>query len=89
MAGIEIAVAIAEEPNEALESAFVEFYDVAISEAHGVRYSEIESVNPLHYAIPEDQWVTICSLIIQSGDGLTGALMGMKWMTHGPSAYSE
>lgn len=43
-----------------------------------------ESVDPTAYALPQDQWQRICSLL--SGDSVGAA---MDWVNYGPSAFTE
>lgn len=46
-------------------------------------------VNPMHYAIPVEQWEAICAALNRSGTSIGSVGRGLDWMNYGPSSYED
>lgn len=76
-----------------LEAAIVGVISLGLREVYGAEWEDMPSIDPTEFAIPEEQWKTICQALVERGlemqpGGDARVHLAMDWMNIGPSAYN-
>jgi hypothetical protein len=66
-----------------------EKFEAAVLITHGFGlFTAAEKLDPMAYAIPEEQWGAISEMLMNLADGdLAKVNMSLEWMNIGPSGY--
>jgi hypothetical protein len=66
-----------------------EKFEAVVLMTHGYGlFSAQEKINPVGYAIPEEQWHAISRMLMTLADGdISQVNVAMDWMNIGPSGY--
>jgi hypothetical protein len=71
------------------EATAQEKFEAVLIMVHGYgMWSALVALDPTRYAIPEEQWTTISTLLMAVPNGDTDKVnMALDWMNVGPSGY--
>jgi hypothetical protein len=72
------------------EASAQEKFEAVVLMAHGYGLWSVQTaMDPTRYAIPEEQWTTISTLLTAVPDGDVDKVnMALEWMNIGPSGYT-
>lgn len=63
---------------------------VLITHGYGLFTANDGTIDPMGYAIPNEQWGAISEMLMSLADGDVGKVnMSLEWMNIGPSGYKD